>query len=89
MTISSILAIYFIVWWLVLFAVLPFGVRSQHEEGGGPEGTDPGAPIVHGMAMKLLWTTIISAVLFGVGYGAWRAGLYNLDSLARLMGLQR
>ena len=89
MTISSILAIYFIVWWLVLFAVLPFGVRSQHEEGGGAEGTDPGAPIVHGMAMKLVWTTIISAVVFGVGYAAYRAGYYNVESLARLMGLQR
>ena len=50
MTVSSALAIYFIVWWVVLFAVLPFGVRSQHEEGGGAEGTDPGAPVVHGMA---------------------------------------
>ena len=25
------LAIYFLIWWLTLFAVLPFGIRSQHE----------------------------------------------------------
>lgn len=86
MTISSALAIYFVVWWVVLFAVLPFGIRSQHEEGGGIEGTDPGAPIVHGMARKLLWTTIISAVLFGTGWGAHRVGLLNLENLSRLMG---
>ena len=89
MTVGAALAIYFIIWWLVLFAVLPFGVRSQHEDGGGVEGTDPGAPVVHGMAMKLVWTTIISAVLFGAGYGAYRAGFYNVESLARFLGFQR
>ena len=32
------IAIYFVIWWLVLFAVLPFGVRSQHEAGRGRAG---------------------------------------------------
>ena len=32
-------------WWIVLFLTLPFGVRSQHEDGGGAPGTDPGAPV--------------------------------------------
>jgi predicted secreted protein len=87
MTISSALAIYFIVWWVVLFAVLPFGVRSQHEDGGGIAGTDPGAPVTHGMRKKLVWTTIISAVLFGAGLAANRAGILNVANLSRLMGL--
>ena len=34
-TISTALAIYFVMWWLVLFVTLPFGVRSQHEDGEG------------------------------------------------------
>ncbi len=87
MTISSALAIYFVVWWVVLFAVLPFGVRSQHEEGGGVEGTDPGAPVAHGMMRKLIWTTIISAVLFGAGVWANRVGILNVENLSRLMGM--
>ena len=88
MTISSALAIYFVVWWVVLFAVLPFGVRSQHEDGGGVEGTDPGAPVAHGMVRKLIWTTIISAIVFGAGFAANRAGLLTLDSISRLMGFR-
>jgi hypothetical protein len=32
-TISTALAIYFVLWWVTLFLTLPFGVRSQHEEG--------------------------------------------------------
>ena len=30
---SGGLAVYFVIWWTVLFAVLPFGVRSQAEAG--------------------------------------------------------
>ena len=32
-TISTGFAIYFVLWWVVLFLTLPFGVRSQHEDG--------------------------------------------------------
>jgi predicted secreted protein len=86
MTISSALAIYFVVWWVVLFAVLPFGVRSQHEEGGDLQGTDPGAPVATGMLWKLVWTTIISAVAFGIGWFAFRTGVLSLEQLYRWMG---
>lgn len=86
MTVSSALAIYFVVWWVVLFAVLPFGVRSQHEEGGGLEGTDPGAPVAARMLWKLVWTTIISAVAFGIGWFVFRTGLLTVEQLYRLMG---
>ena len=44
-TISTAFAIYFVLWWIVLFLTLPFGVRSQHEDGEGAPGTDPGAPV--------------------------------------------
>ena len=42
--VSTAIAIYFLIWWIVLFAVLPWGVRAQGEEGA--PGTDPGAPRV-------------------------------------------
>ena len=34
-TISTGFAIYFVIWWIALFLTLPFGVRSQHEDGEG------------------------------------------------------
>jgi predicted secreted protein len=61
------IAVFFTIWWVVLFAVLPFGVRSQHEAGGVeglPRGADPGAPVAPMLVRKALWTTLISAVLF-------------------------
>src|ERR1044072_3308333 len=40
-------AIYFVMWWVVLFPVLPFSVRNAAEAGETVEpGHDPGAPSV-------------------------------------------
>ena len=46
MPITTAVAIYFLIWWVVLFAVLPIGVRSATEAGlvDLPSGADPGAP---------------------------------------------
>ena len=67
---STALAIYFVIWWIALFLTLPFGVRSQHEDGVGAPGTDPGAPILARMGRKLLMTTLISAVIFAIAMWA-------------------
>jgi predicted secreted protein len=86
-TISTGFAIYFVLWWIVLFLTLPFGVRSQHEDGGGPAGTDPGAPIASLMGRKLIWTTIISVIIFAVAMAAYNAGYLNVERLSKLMGI--
>ena len=85
--ITTGLAVYFVLWWLVLFLTLPFGIRSQHEDGGGAPGTDPGAPILTRMGRKLIWTTIISAVIFGLGMAAYHAGYLSVERLTKLMGM--
>jgi predicted secreted protein len=86
-TISTGFAIYFVLWWVVLFVTLPFGVRSQHEDGGGSPGTDPGAPIASKMGRKLIWTTLLSAVIYAAGLAAYRAGLLSIERLSKLMGM--
>jgi predicted secreted protein len=66
MPFSSLLAaaIFMTIWFTVLFRVLPFGVRSQHEAGEVAPGTDPGAPVAPQLAAKFPWTTLISAAFF-------------------------
>ena len=87
MSISSAIAIYFVLWWVVLFAVLPFGVRSQIEDGEAVPGSDPGAPVFPLMVRKLIWTTIVSLVFFALGLWAYQAGYLNVERLTKLMGL--
>jgi len=84
MPIGTILAIYFIIWWVVLFAVLPWGVRSQHEAGEVEPGTEPGAPSVHLVWKKLLWTTIVASIVFALAYGLYWFNLVPIDWLLRI-----
>ena len=85
-SISTGFAIYFVIWWIALFLTLPFGVRSQHEDGEGSPGSDPGAPITTHMGVKLIWTTVISAVIFAMALFAYNAGYLSVERLSKLMG---
>lgn len=49
---------YVIVWWTLLFVVLPLGVqRDPHS----PVGHDKGAPKHPDLKRKLIWNTLLSA----------------------------
>ena len=60
------IAIFITIWFTVLFAVLPFGIRSQSKSGQFVRGTDPGAPVAPRILAKVLWTTGISVVIFAM-----------------------
>ena len=62
-------ALFLTIWFVVLFAVLPFGIRSQHETGDFVPGTDPGAPVEPRLLIKALWTTLLSLLVFGLLIG--------------------
>jgi predicted secreted protein len=62
-SIVGMLALYFIIWWITLFAVLPLGIRGQWE-GEVVPGTEPGAPQRPGLRRKILITSAISVVIF-------------------------
>ncbi|HEY4405266.1 MAG TPA: DUF1467 family protein [Xanthobacteraceae bacterium] len=87
MSIFTALAIYFVIWWIVLFAVLPWGVHSQHEAGEMAPGTDPGAPVLPKLRSKLVWTTLVSTVVFAAWFVVYFYRLITLDQLAGWLGM--
>ena len=89
MSITTAVAIYFLIWWVTLFAVLPFGVRSQVESGDVVTGSDPGAPALPRLWSKALWTTLVASVVFAVFYVVYVTRIVTLDDLATLFGLLR
>lgn len=87
MSTTTAAAVFFLIWWITLFAVLPWGVRSQQEGGEVVPGTDPGAPLVPRLGRKLVWTTLITCGVFGVVYVAYTDRLVDLDQILKPLGL--
>ena len=58
------IATYFVIWWISLFAVLPFGVKSQQETGEVVPGSESGAPAKPMLLKKVIANTILAAVLW-------------------------
>jgi len=82
MSLVFALAIYFIIWWIVLFAMLPIGVRTSEEAG---ENTSPGtaesAPHVPNLLPKMLATTMVSGVIFAALYAIIVHRVITLDDI--------
>jgi predicted secreted protein len=66
---------YIIVWWLVLFMVLPFGASPPDEV---EPGMAPSAPARPRMGLKIAITTVIAAVLTGLSMWLIDSGLIQL-----------
>jgi len=78
----SAVAIYFIIWWLVLFMVLPWGSTSSHELGREVEpGTMKSAPVKPRILLKFAITTIVAGLVFGAFYLIISQNLIALDDI--------
>ncbi len=81
MTLAFALAIYLVIWWVVLFAMLPIGVRTQAEEGEITPGTAESAPQRPRMLPKILATTVVSSVIFAFVYAVVVHHIITLDQI--------
>ena len=78
MSLTTSLAIYFIVWWTVLFAVLPLGVRKLKEPGKGEER---GAPERPDLVRKAIITSIVAAVLWIAFYFLHQSDIFSFRQM--------
>ncbi len=82
MSTSLALDIYFIVWWVTLFAILPLRIGPQPEEGErDPIADASGAPYAPNIGRKFLVTTVVSAAIFAVIYVIIAFKLITLDDV--------
>jgi predicted secreted protein len=81
MTFTSILAIYALFWSMSFFFVLPFRLRSSGEPEAHVPGQADSAPPRFSFARTCLWTTIVSAVLFGLYYANYVNGWIGPEAL--------
>lgn len=81
MSLSFAIAIYVVIWWTVLFAVLPIGVRTQGEDGTVVPGTPESAPVAPRLLRIVILTTVISALVFATLWALIRYGIVDLNLL--------
>ena len=65
------LAIYGLIWFVVLFAILPLRVTTQEEQGEVVPGSAPSAPTNPHLGWKLLVTSLVSGAVYGCVWLAW------------------
>ena len=78
MTPLGAVVVFVVIWWLVLFKVLPWGI--ERDDAPTP-GNDPGAPVRPMLWRKLALTTAIALVLFAAVYATIESGLIPLRDL--------
>ena len=78
------IGIYWVVWWITLFAVLPFGVKTQQEEESIVPGTTESAPHRSLIWKKLLATTLVSCAVFAAIYWVMVLSPVTLDNIPLL-----
>jgi predicted secreted protein len=81
MSVPFAIAIYVVIWWTLLFAILPIGVRTQGEDGEVVPGTPESAPTRPRLLRVVLLTTIVSALVFAAVWAAVRWGVIDLERL--------
>ena len=62
MSITGSLIIFVLIWWIIFFSLLPIDVDRKHKEM--VEGVDKGSPENPRIFKKLIYTTILSSIIF-------------------------
>ena len=62
MSITGSLIIFVLIWWIIFFSLLPIDVDRKHKEM--IEGVDKGSPENPKIIKKIIYTTIITSIIF-------------------------
>lgn len=75
----SAFVVFLIIWWTVLFTVLPRNIKGQAEMDDVVEGSEPGAPVDPQIKAKFWLTTKIAFVLWLIVCAIIISGIVNWD----------
>ena len=81
----SIVAEYFICWWITLFLVLPIGLRTQGEEKSVVNGSVESAPANFRFCRMFLLNTIVAAIAYGIFYWLTEIKGFSAMSIPRII----
>ncbi|MGH1403193.1 MAG: DUF1467 family protein [Alphaproteobacteria bacterium] len=69
MQITSGIVVFIMIWWSVIFCILPIGMSTTYDKDDENDTLQaPGAPKTFNLKKKLLLTTLISVILWCIAY---------------------
>jgi len=80
MSLVTGIAVYVVVWWIVLFAVLPWGARPSERPEKGHADSAPENPRI---LLKAFVTTIVAFIVWGIIYLFVALDLISFREMAR------
>jgi predicted secreted protein len=79
------IAVYIVIWWVAVFAVLPWGARRSENP---LTGTVESAPDQPRLKLKFLITTGVAALLWLIVYALVRSDIVDFHEMAKAMAIQ-
>ena len=89
MSVTSAIVLFAVIWFMVLFVVLPLRLRTQGEDGSVVPGTHSGSPVDARIKLRFLVTTAVAVVLWAAIAGvivSGRVGVEDFDLFNRFGG---
>ncbi len=68
MGIAGSIILFLLIWWLLLFTILPLNISNNAEKNINNDGNDSGAPNNPQIFKKFLITTILSTIIWSIIY---------------------
>jgi len=82
----SAIVVFIMIWWVVIFCVLPVGLSKTQETQSDEEGyIAPGAPKNLNIKRKFIITTLISIMLWGIAVTVIQMDLIDFHTIAQEM----
>jgi predicted secreted protein len=81
MSVPSGIVLFAVIWFMVLFITLPFGLRTQGDEGKVEPGTNPGSPANFKLKRTALIVTAISVVVWAIIAAIILSGVIKISEL--------
>ncbi len=79
MTITGAIVLFAVIWFMILFIMLPIGERSQSEAGEVVPGTPASAPEDAMMKKKLVWTTVATVIFWAILMAVIMSGVLKIE----------
>ncbi|WP_118138056.1 DUF1467 family protein [Oceanicella sp. SM1341] len=81
MTITSVIVLYAVTWFMCLFVALPIRVTTQSDTGEIVPGTAPSAPVNPRLGRKILWVTVATTVIWALLCGFILSGMLTVRDI--------